>query len=142
MACEIEFKDRTVRLNNRQFSTLIAFAIEIAECTVAGGESVYLDRMKELNHSCFWPGRGIDIQEDFPDLDERKFWSRVFLDTARAIFDRSIGHHDHSFWQVQAIYQAHGTGLLFEYAVRESERQWSADSIDRREFSRVVNGQP
>ncbi len=141
MACEIEFKGRMVRLNNRQFSTLIAFAIEIAERTTSASDATHLTRMKKMYDECFWPGRGIDIQDDFPDHNERKFWSRVFLDTARAIFDRSIGQHEHLFWQAQAIHQAHGTGLLFEYAVRESERGWSADSIDRREFHQVVNSQ-
>lgn len=64
----------------------------------------------------------------------------MFYDTSRAIFDRKIGVHDYSFWQAQAIHQAHATGLLFEYSVRESEPRWSAETIDRREFDRIVNG--
>lgn len=94
---------------------------------------------KKLDAECFWPGRGIEIEEGFPDPTERKFWRRIFFDTSRAIFDRTIGVHDHSYWQAQAIYHAHGTALLFEYAVRNSEPRWSAVSVDRREFDQTTN---
>ncbi len=140
MACQITFKRQWVQLNNRQFSRLIDFAIEIAERTATPDDVAFVERMKKLNDECFWPGRGIEIEEDFPDITERKFWCRVFFDTSRAVFDRTIGLHEHSFWQAQAIHQAHGTGLLFEYAVRDTESRWSADTIDRREFDEIVNG--
>jgi len=140
MACQITFKDHWVQLNNRQFSNLIAFAIEVAQASVVDSEVVYVDRMKRMRDECLWPGRGIEIEEDFPDIPERKFWSRIFLDTSRAIFEREVGSHEHTYWQAQAIHQAHSTGLLFECAVRDSEPRWSADTIDRREFERVVNG--
>jgi len=87
----------------------------------------------------FWPGRGIEVEEDFPDLSERNFWSGMFFDMSRAIFDRRVGIHKHSFWQAQAIHQSHASGLLFEYSVRHLEPNWSADTVDRREFDKVVN---
>ena len=99
MACEITFKDRSVQLNNVQFARLIDFAVEVAGRTEGTIASPYVERMKKLNKECFWPGRGIEIVEDFPDIDERKFWSRVFFDTSRAIFDRTLGLHEHAFWQ-------------------------------------------
>ncbi|MCR9197659.1 MAG: hypothetical protein NXI04_03350 [Planctomycetaceae bacterium] len=98
-----------------------------------------MDRMKQLRNECFWPGRGIDIEEDFPELPELKFWCRIFYETSREIFCRTIGNHDYLFWQAQAIHQAYSTGQLFEYAVRDTEPRWSADTIDRREFDKVVN---
>ena len=140
MACQITFNDRGVQLNNRQFANLIDFGIEVAEKSAADSEIVYVDRMKRMRDGCFWPGRGIEIEGDFPDVSERKFWSRMFLDTSRAIFERKVGVHEHTYWQAQAIHQAHSTGLLFEYAVRDSEPRWSANTIDRREFDKVVNG--
>jgi hypothetical protein len=139
MTCEITFKDHSVELNNRQFANLIDFAIAIGERSAASG-GPYVDRMKKMRDEFFWPGRGIAIEEDFPDISERKFWSCVFFDASRAIFDRTVGVHEHSFWQARAIHQAHSAGLLFELAVRDTEREWSADTIDRREFDRVVNG--
>jgi hypothetical protein len=96
--------------------------------------------MKTLYNDCFWPGRGSDITKDFPEVAERKFWSRIFHDTARAVFDRRVGNHEHSFWQAQAIHQAHAAGLLVGQAVRVTEPDWTADTLDRREFEKFVNG--
>ena len=82
----------------------------------------------------------MDIEEDFPDGEERKFWARVLYDTARSIFTRSIGRHEHEFWQAQAIHQAYASAILFQDSVRDVEPGWSAESVDRIEFDEVVNG--
>jgi len=140
MACAIRFKEVDVEVNNVQFSRLIDFGIEIADQTAASEERRYVERIKKMRYQCFWPGRGIDISEDFPEIPERKFWSRVFFDVSRAIFDRKVGVHEHSFWQAQAIHQAHAAGLLFERAVRDVEPRWFADTLDGRDFDRIVNG--
>jgi len=139
MACQITFNERFVQLNNMQFGCLIDFGIQIAERTARPEDAPFIERMKRLNNEEFWPGRGFDIPADFPDRAEQKFWSRVFFDTSRAIFDRQVGKHEHSFWQAKAIHQAHATALLFQEVVREGEPQWSADTLDGREFDRVVN---
>lgn len=142
MACFINFKDQQVPVNNMQFSRLIRFAVELADQMAKGDERLFVEHMKHLDGHEFWPGRGTDIEEDFPDVSERKFWTRIFLDLSRLIFERKIGKHEHFFWQAQCIHQAHSIGLLFEDAVRvgEGNDRWSADSIDRREFDRVANG--
>lgn len=140
MACQITFKESSVQLNNMQFSRLIDFGIGVAEASAGEAERPFVERMKKMRDECFWPGRGIEIAEDFPEIEERKFWSRVFLDTSRAIFERTVGIHEHSFWQAQAIHETHATGLLFEQAARDVDPRWSADTLDRREFDWVVNG--
>ncbi len=140
MTCEIIFNDRGIQLNNRQFENLINFTLEVAETSALNSETPYISHMKKMRDECFFPGRGIAIEEDFPDVLERKFWSRMFFNTSRAIFERKVGVHEHTYWQAQAIYQAYSTGLLFELAVREFEPQWSAETIDRQEFEKVVNG--
>lgn len=127
-------------MNNKQFARLIDFGIQIGEQTASSDERPFVERMKKMRDEYFWPGRGIDISEDFPGISERKFWSRVFYDASRAIFDREIGVHEHSFWQAQAIHQAHATGLVFEHAVKDVEPRWLADTLDRRQFDKVVNG--
>ena len=143
MACVIHYKDQNVLANNMQFSSLIEFAIEAGQKTATEGEECRIvGRMIDLRDREFFPGRDLDIEADFPDLNERKFWARIFLNTAREIFDRKVGVHDHSFWQAQRIYQAYGTGLLFEQAARSQEARWVADSIDHREFDRVINRKP
>ncbi|MEL7082919.1 MAG: hypothetical protein AAGM36_00315 [Cyanobacteria bacterium J06597_1] len=140
MACQITFQDRWVQLNNKQFRSLMSFALDVAESHTGSDEQVHIDRMKRLSQEC-WPGRGIEIERDFPDLPERKFWSRIFLDTSRAIFERSIGIHEHTFWQARTIYLAYSTGLLFESAVQQSEPGWHAETADRQEFQRVYETQ-
>jgi hypothetical protein len=86
--------------------------------------------MKKLIAEQFWPGRYVEIETDFPDVAERRFWSRVFYGTARRVFDRKIGNHEHSFWQAQLIWQAYGMGHLFQEAVRSTEPRWMPHSID------------
>lgn len=140
MASQIAYKEKEVPTNNMQFSSLIDLVIQQGRASLQNTtEERFVDRMCELQESEFWPGRGIQIEDDFPDTEEQKFWARVFLDTARAIFDRQIGIHDHSFWQAQRIWQAYGAGQLFVDAVRDCERRWLPDSRDYREFDLVVN---
>jgi hypothetical protein len=139
MACTISFKEERVHLNNMQFARLVDFGIEVAEGTAGTEERQFVDHMRKMRDESFFPGRGIWIEQDFPSIEEQKFWSRVFFDVSRAIFDHRVGIHDHSYWQAQAIHQAHGTGLIFEQAVRSVEPRWSADTHDRREFDKYVN---
>ena len=137
MACRIVCGEQFVPLNNAQFSLLIDLAIEVGRGSSKDtGESQFVDRMIQMRDETFWPGRGIDLERDFPVLEEQKFWARVFLDTARAIFERRVGRHDQAFWQAQCIWQAYGTGILFQNAVRLKEPAWRADSIDNTEFDR------
>jgi hypothetical protein len=140
MACQISFRQSFIRLNNMQFSRVVDFAIEVAEASANTEERPFVERMKRLRTFDFFPGCVIDVESKFPDVPERKFWSRVLFDTARAIFERRVGLHEYAFWQAQAIYQTYGIGLLFEDAVREVEPRWRADTVDVREFHRVVNG--
>ncbi|QDT88402.1 hypothetical protein [Gimesia algae] len=140
MACKISFKDRSVQMNNRQFSNLLALTLEYAQNAASSDEKDHVVRMAYLHENEFWPGRGVQLEEDFPETNERKFWSKMLFDTARAVFNREVGNHDHSYWQVQAIHQIYSTGLLFEHAVQQIEPKWYADTLDRAEFNQVVNG--
>ena len=78
----------------------------------------------------YWPGMCFDIETDFPELEEKKFWTRIFYETAREIFKRKIGLQDYFFWQTQRIYQVYGTAKVFEQAVREVEPKWVPDIRD------------
>ena len=140
MASQIAYKGNEIPTNNMQFSRLIDFVIEIGRETAKNPEEIgHVERMIQLRDTEFWPGRGIQIEEDFPHLGEQKFWARVFLDAARAIFDRRLGVHEHCFWQAQCIHQSYGSGQLFVQAVRDHERSWMPDSTDYQEFEIVVN---
>src|SRR5690349_18657452 len=65
MDCQIRFKERFVPLNNWQFYRMIDFGIEMAEQTALPEERPFVERMKRMNAGSFWPGRGVDITEDF-----------------------------------------------------------------------------
>src|SRR4051794_40126928 len=98
MACEISYKNLEVPTNNSQFFGLIEFAIEIGgQSARAPRETSFVDRMAHMHETEFWSGSGIQIEKDFSDIEEQKFWARVFLDTARAIVDRRIGRQDYFF---------------------------------------------
>ncbi|WP_417386689.1 hypothetical protein [Gimesia sp.] len=140
MTCEISFEGRSIQMNHRQFSNVIQFTLELAESVAKSDEKEHVVHMSQLRDKEFWPGRGIQIENDFPKIIERKFWSKMFYDTARAVYNRDVGNHDHSYWQAQAIHQIYSTGQLFEYAVQQQEPGWYADTMDRAEFNKVVNG--
>jgi hypothetical protein len=90
MAHQIAFGTERVLANNSQFSRLFELAMDVAETSCRDlADRNHLLRMKKLFNEDFWPGRYVEIETDFPDIAERKFWSRVFYDTARAIFDNN-----------------------------------------------------
>lgn len=135
MACSIIFKAESVSFSNMQFSRLLDFGIQVARGTGTAADQRFIDRLSEMQGGYFWPGRGVDILEDFPELEERKFWSRVFFDVSRAIFDRTVGFHERQCWQARGIHKAHGTAMLFESSVRDEQAKWYAESRDRLEMS-------
>ena len=141
VTCSIYFQDLSVDLTNMQFSSLVRFALEVANRTARDSEETHFaTRMERLRDDVFFPGRGFEIEGDFSEIAERKFWARVFLETARWIFERRIGDHSNLFWQAQCIRQAYGIGELFVAAVQTEEPRWFPDTSDRREFQAVVNG--
>jgi len=141
MSHYISFKDKGQWINNMLFRSLLEFSIETGELQASIEERTYLELMKKrVTDGFFWPGRDVDLEQDFPTIPERKFWSRVFFEIARAIFERKIGVHAQTYWQAQRIYLAYGLGNLFQESVREIEPTWHAETLDNREFDRVVNG--
>lgn len=135
MAGWITYKDERVDFNNRQFSSTMSFIVEVAEKIANESEMPFVEKVKDEMVSNYYPGLCIDIEEDFPKIEERKFWAIVFYETAREIFERKIGVQDYSFWQTQRIYQIYGTGDLFVKAVKEVEPSWLPDTRDSREFN-------
>ena len=143
MTCQITFQDREVQLNNRNFSNLIFFVLSVAQSSAQSScskiEISYVERLQEMFDNEFWPGRGIEIETDFPNLEEQKFWCRMFFDTARAIVHGELKDTKYKYWQASTIYLAYATGRLFEYAVQTVEPKWLADTLDRIEFRRLMN---
>lgn len=133
MAGFIYFKENEIVFNNSQFRNTITFASEIARKMSTESETKYVEKM-EQNVENYYPGMSFDIETDFPELEEKKFWAKIFYETAREIFERKIGIQDYFFWQTQRIYQIYGTGNIFEEAVKEIEPKWIPDIRDSQEF--------
>lgn len=98
-------------------------------------EKAYVAKVKDEMVKNYYPGLCIDIETDFPGIEERKFWAMIFRETAREIFDRKIGTQYYSFWQTQRIYQIYGAGDLFVKAVKEMEPSWFPQTRDQRELA-------
>lgn len=136
MAVCISYRNYEQLANNWQFPTLIEFAIETATSLSCPKERPAIERMQLWWDKEYWPGRDMNIESDFPDEAERKLWSRIFYEVARSIFTRSIGDHEHDFWQAQRISQAYRVGWIFEQAAREFDPGWSAVTTDRTLFEK------
>jgi hypothetical protein len=137
MAGFIFFKDYEIIFNNRQFHNTITFASEVGRKIALTSELKYVEKMEDHVKN-YWPGMMLDIETEFPELNEKKFWTKVFMETAREIFERKIGIQEYFFWQTQRIYQTYGTGIIFEKAVKEIEPKWVPDIKDYREFNEWV----
>lgn len=133
MAGFIYFKEHEIVFNNSQFRSTITFVSEVARKMATESEMEYVKKMDD-NVKNYWPGMSIDIATDFPKLEEKKFWAKIFYETAREIFERKIGVQDNFFWQTQRIYQIYGVGNVFEKAVKEIEPKWIPNIRDYREF--------
>jgi len=122
-------------LSNRNFNNAITFAIETGRgIDLSTAESAMLhDFAKDVEEGAYWPGRSIEIETDFPELNEQKFWARLYLDTARAIFDGQVGSQTNRSWQTRMIFVTYSIAQQFISAVHEQERGWWPETKDRRE---------
>ena len=135
MAININYKANNLGMSNRAFGILVECGIEVAKQGATPEELQFIATMRNKHAQLPY----LDIAKDMPSVPEQKFWSRVFFDTARAIFERKVGAHEHSYWQAQAIYVAYSAGKFFQSVVQDSERGWDPSTIDTREFDRIVN---
>ena len=148
MSFKATHRHTEIRFTDMQFNRLVDFAAELAEKRIGKEPTQYLSHLKKLvrklessspeSSNGRKKSKAIRVERDFPSQDERKFWSCIFLDVSRGIFDRSLGVHHHLFWQAKAVHQAYALGKLFEMTVREREPQWSGETIDRTELNQFV----
>jgi len=138
MAGFIYYKEDAITYNNRQFSSTMSFVTEVAEKMAKDDEVEYVTKMKEITVTNYFPGLCLDIEEDMPTIEEKKFWAIMFYETAREIFERKIGIHDYYFWQTQRICQIYGTGDLITKVIRKIEPRWIPNIRDFREFDKWV----
>ena len=139
MASWIDYKDDSITFNNSQFRSTIRFVLEVAHKIANESELHFINKMNKEMVEDYYAGKSIDIETDFPEVEEQKFWAKMFYETAREIFERKIGIHEYFFWQCQRIYQIYGSADLFTKAVRDVEPRWTPNIRDFNEFNEWVN---
>lgn len=133
MASDISLKDQFLWVSNQRLSTLIAFALQVGgEAARADTERGWVEKLRQFEEQA-WPGIGLDLEERFPSVEEKKFWAQVFHDVAHRIFLRQVGNHDVTFWQSSAIGDAYVTARMLTRAVQEVENAWHPDTESTRE---------
>jgi hypothetical protein len=126
MASGISYRDRDVWLSNQSFHKLIHLALEMAnQLSSSEVELREVARLAEMRDSGqLWTGRVLFVEDDFPGLEERKFWAKVFREVAQSIFLREVGEYDVESWQAEMIQKSMNMSDHFVEAVRENEKLW------------------
>jgi hypothetical protein len=88
---------------------------------------------RERKQQQAWPGIGFDLDEQFPSVEEKKFWARVYHDVARRISLRQLGNHEVTFWQSSAIGDAYIIARMLTRAVQGVDNAWRPDTENVRE---------
>ena len=124
MASCVSYKEQFIYVSNQRFGTLIELALEVGQKTAESDtDRAFVACLREKNES-FFPGFDFAMETEFPSLEERKFWARVFYDLSYKIFRREIGNQDVSFWQYSAIGDAYLIGRILTKSVQEQELAW------------------
>ena len=132
MSSSISYKDDCLWISNMGFRTVFDFAIEVGRKTVCSPEQInFVDELERQSEEVFYSGIHVDLAEQFPDLAEKKFWCRVFFDTARAVFMREIGNQEIDFWQTDKIYLLQYVARMLLKAVEDAmNARWSPTTKD------------
>jgi hypothetical protein len=119
---------------------LLAFAVEIAgEMTTSDMERTWVEKLRDF-HKQAWPGINFDLDERFPQLEEKKFWAKVYHNVARRVFLRRLGNQEATCWQSSAIGDAYIIARLLTRAVQEVENAWHPKTEDNDEFEAFMSG--
>jgi hypothetical protein len=141
LASDITLKDQYLWVSNRRLSALLAFAIQVgAEASATEAERGWVEKLRTFEDQA-WPGLGLDLEAQFPTVEEKKYWARVFHDVARRIFLRQLGNHEVTYWQSSAIGDAYVTARLLTRAVQEVEHAWHPSTENTREADAPDAGQ-
>ena len=139
MSSAFFYKDQFFYVSNAMFSALIDWGLEVGTTEAKSEkERHYVETLRQKTET-FFPGYDLIIEEDFSELDERKFWARIFFDLAYMIFQRKIGPPDVDFWMYSAIGNAYLLGRMITRSVQEQELAWHPETqakLDAEIFSK------
>jgi hypothetical protein len=130
MTSYIHYRKQGFFVANKRFSALIDFALEFADGTAqSDAERAFVSQFR-ADAASFWNGIDLDLEAQFPTLEQQKFWATCFFDLGRHIFLRKIGNQDVTFWQSSTICDAHLIGRMLTEVVRQVENGWVAETAD------------
>ena len=143
MASEIYHGNQSHQVSNGRFSSLIEFGIQVADETARSEEERrWIERFRVFKERAF-AGIGLDLNEQFPEVNEKRFWARVYFDVARRIFLRQLGNQEITSWQSSAIGDAYVIARMLCRLLREAgEKPWPLDTEDEREEKEFLASNP
>ena len=108
---------------NSGFFQVWELAFAQADCTVLrSDERAEVERFRsKVETGEIWSGLVVNLEDEFPNNNNRLLWSRILLETAQSIFLREIGSHEETHWQVSAICNAIRMGNFFENSLKMTE---------------------
>ncbi len=145
MSSDITYRDSFIFVSNRQLFDIISLAIEFAkEITSDPAEQSMIITLKEWYDTESFPGVSFDLEERFPSIEQKKFWSRCFNELGVCIFRRGVEEasvsSDRSY--ANLIGNVYVMARLLIRSVQEIEHAWHpeimADS-ERRELAGKLN---
>ena len=131
MGAIISLGDRWIKISNGACSKAFDDAITVAEQYAATDtEREYVSRLK-YERQGFYAGYCPDFEALFPTVEERKFWTRCFLDAGRWLHEGRLenppgGGSSPAMW----IFNTHWMADLLRELVRRDDRHWSPDDRD------------
>jgi hypothetical protein len=130
MAAAFECGRQYFYVANMRFAAIMDGALEIsAELANNELQTASINRLKNWNNEAF-PGKDIDLEKQFPTVDEQKFWSQVFESLAWRVFHRKWGNQETQMWQVGFIYCCHQIALMLTGLVWRTDRLWYPEPAD------------
>jgi hypothetical protein len=129
----ISVKDQFLWVSNQRLSSLITFALQVGEeMARAAEERSWVEKLRQFAGQA-WPGIDFDLEERFPNVEEKKFWTRVYHNVDQGIFLHQLGNHEVTNWQASAIGDAYVIARMLTRAVQEVETAWHPDKEHCRE---------
>lgn len=135
MTSEILWQNQSIWVANMVLDRLLDFAEEVGRATAKNpSEAAAVEKLVAWRANSYFPGSSLDLNEVFPETDDKKMWARCFSDVARRIFLRSLGMQESNFWQSETIAVAYLIGRWLTTAV-QSDELWQPDTEDAKEAS-------
>jgi|SRR5580704_16159773 hypothetical protein len=143
MASEIYHGNQSHQVSNGRFGSLMEFGLQVADETARSEEERrWVERFRVFKERAF-AGIGLDLNEQFPEVNEKQFWARVYFDVARRIFLRQIGNQKITYWQSSAIGDAYVIARMLCRVLQDAgEKPWPLDTEDEREENVFLAGNP